>query len=248
MQGSHQLKLFEGFRLRGKSGSRVDNFSDIVFGFALTLIVVSSAVPHTFNELRAILLGFTPFAVCFALFIFIWLAHFNFFRRYGLHDTTTLWINFALLFTVLVYIYPLKFLFSFAAGHTAPGVFSNIYQQRDLVIIYGAGFAAVQLLFAALYGNAWIKRRPLRLSPLETTLTLVSFWNYVGIASVGLLCCLVATLLPLDRSSEAFYCFFLLLFWGRTHALIASRRVRAARVRTLPADLLPLPSEQQQSA
>jgi uncharacterized membrane protein len=243
MQGSHQPKLFEGFRLRGKSGSRVDNFSDIVFGFALTLIVVSSAVPHSFNELRAILLGFTPFAVCFALFIFIWLAHFNFFRRYGLHDTATIWINFALLFTVLLYIYPLKFLFSFAAGHTAPGVFSNLYQQRDLVIIYGAGFAAVQLLFAALYGNAWIKRRPLRLSPLETTLTLVSFWNYVGIAAVGLLCCLVATLLPLDRSSEAFYCFFLLLFWGRAHALIASRRVRAARDRTSLQDLEALPHD-----
>jgi len=248
MQGSHHPKLYEGFRLRGKSGSRVDNFSDIVFGFALTLIVVSSAVPRTFNELRAILLGFSPFAVCFALFIFIWLAHFNFFRRYGLHDTTTLWINFALLFTVLVYIYPLKFLFSFAAGRTAPGVFSNLYQQRDLVIIYGAGFAAVQLLFAALYGNAWIKRRPLHLSPLETTLTLVSFWNYIGIASVGLLCCLVANLLPLDRSSEAFYCFFLLLFWGRAHAHISSRRIHAARARTLPEDLLPLPSEQIQTA
>ena len=127
-----------------------------------------------------------------ALFIFIWLAHYNFFRRYGLHDTATMWINFALLFTVLLYIYPLKFLFTFAAGKTAPGVFSNPYQQRDLVIIYGAGFAAVQLCFAALYGNAWRKRDALRLSPLETTLTLVNFWNYIGIASVGLICCLIA--------------------------------------------------------
>ena len=241
MQASHQPSGYEGFRLRGKSGSRVDSFSDIVFGFALTLIVISSAVPHTFTELRTVLLGFYPFAICFGLFIFIWLAHFNFFRRYGLHDTPTLWINFALLFTVLVYIYPLKFLFTFAAGNTASRVFSNPYQQRDLVIIYGAGFAAVQLCFAALYGNAWRKRQPLRLSPLETTLTLSCFLNYIGIASVGLICCLVASLLPLSSAGDAYYCFFLLLLWGRTHAFISTRRIRAARARTSPADLVPLP-------
>jgi uncharacterized membrane protein len=241
MQVSHQPKSYEGFRLRGLSSTRIDSFSDIVFGFALTLIVVSSAVPHTFDQLRTILLGFYPFAICFSLFIFIWLAHFNFFRRYGLHDSATLWINFALLFTVLVYIYPLKFLFTFAAGNTAASVFSNPYQQRDLVIIYGAGFAAVQLCFAALYGNAWRKRQPLRLSPLETTLTLVNFWNYIGTASVGLICCLIASLLPRSHASEAYYGFLLLIVWGRTQALIGRRYVRAARARTSPEDLGPLP-------
>jgi len=243
MQAPHKPKTYEGFRLRGKSTTRIDSFSDIVFGFALTLIVVSSAVPHTFDQLRTILLGFYPFAICFGLFIFIWLAHFNFFRRYGHHDSATMWINFALLFTVLVYIYPLKFLFTFAAGNTSSGVFSNPHQQRDLVIVYGAGFAAVQLCFAALYGNAWRKRHPLRLSPLETTLTLINFWNYIGTASVGLLCCLIASLLPLSHASEAYYGFFLLILWGRTHALISARRVRSARARTAPEDLQPLPHQ-----
>jgi hypothetical protein len=243
MQASHQPSGYQGFRLRGTASTRIDSFSDIVFGFALTLIVVSSAVPHTFDQLRTILLGFYPFAICFGLFIFIWLAHFNFFRRYGLHDAATMWINFALLFTVLVYIYPLKFLFTFAAGNTSSGVFSTPYQQRDLVIIYGAGFAAVQLCFAALYGNAWRKRRPLGLSPLETTLTLSNFWNYIGTASVGLICCLLAALLPLARASEAYYGFFLLIVWGRTHAFISKRRIRAARARTSPQDLEPFPQE-----
>ncbi len=245
MQVSHQPKSYQGFRLRGKSGSRVDNFSDVVFGFALTLIVVSSAVPHTFDELRTILLGIVPFAICFGLFLFIWLAHYNFFRRYGVHDTATLWINFALLFTVLLYIYPLKFLFTFATGNTAPGVFSNPAQQRELVIIYGAGFAAVQLCFAALYGNAWRQRRPLHLSPLETTLTLVNFWNYIGISSIGLICCLVASLLPPSHSGDAYFCFLLLLVWGRAHGFIAGRRIRRARALTSPEDLdAPLPQGQ----
>jgi uncharacterized membrane protein len=241
MQVSHQPKSYEGFRLRGTSSTRIDSFSDIVFGFALTLIVVSSAAPRTFDQLRTILLGFYPFAICFGLFIFIWLAHFNFFRRYGLHDAATMWINFALLFTVLAYIYPLKFLFTFATGNNTSGVFSNLYQQRELVIVYGAGFAAVQLCFAALYGNAWRKRHPLRLSPLETTLTLANFWNYIGTASVGLLCCLIALFLSPANANRAYYGFFLLIVWGRTHAFISSRRIRAARARTSPQDLEPLP-------
>jgi uncharacterized membrane protein len=239
MQFSHQPKAYQGFRLRGDLSPRINSFSDIVFGFALTLIVVSSAVPHTFDQLRTVLFGFLPFAICFGLFIFIWLAHFNFFRRFGLHDAATMWINFALLFTVLAYIYPLKFLFTFAASNTAPDVFTSPYQKRDLVIVYGAGFAAVQLCFAALYGNAWLKRQSLHLSPLETTLTLAEFWNFIGIASIGLLCCLVAIFLPVTHASRAFYGFYLLIVWGRGQAYISARRVRKARARTPPHDLKP---------
>jgi uncharacterized membrane protein len=241
MQFSHQPRSHQGFRLRGQSSSRIDSFSDIVFGFALTLIVVSAAVPHTFTELRTVLLGFFPFAICFGLFIFIWLAHFNFFRRYGLHDATTMWLNFALLFTVLAYIYPLKFLFTYAAGDSHANVFATPYRSRDLVIVYAAGFAALQLLFAALYGNAWRKRQPLHLSPLETTLTLSDFWNYIGTASVGLICCGLAFVLPLEHASRAFYGFYLLILWGRAQAIVSARQVHAARARTSPQDMEPLP-------
>jgi uncharacterized membrane protein len=55
----------DGFRLRGTSMSRLDGFSDVVFGFALTLLVVSLEVPKTYIELRNVLLGFLPFSICF---------------------------------------------------------------------------------------------------------------------------------------------------------------------------------------
>ena len=102
----------DGFRWRGGEISRVEGFSDAVFAFAVTLLVVSLEVPRTFNELAGAMRGFSPFAVCFTLLIVIWREHYVFFRRYGLQDNTTIWLNAALLFVTLFYVYPLKFVFT----------------------------------------------------------------------------------------------------------------------------------------
>ena len=72
------------FRQRSHEVSRIEAFSDVVFGFSLTLLVVSLEVPHTFNDLLADMRGFVPFAVCFAIFALVWWQHHNFFRRHGL--------------------------------------------------------------------------------------------------------------------------------------------------------------------
>ena len=47
----------------GREVSRIEGFSDAVFGFALTLLVVSLEVPDNFEALKEILRGFIPFAV-----------------------------------------------------------------------------------------------------------------------------------------------------------------------------------------
>ena len=100
----------EGFAWRGVEVSRIEGLSDAVFAFAITLLVVSLEVPKTFDELLATMRGFFAFAICFALLFAVWNEHYKFYRRYGLWDASTVRLNAALLFVVLLYVYPLKFL------------------------------------------------------------------------------------------------------------------------------------------
>ena len=103
----------EDFRWRGEDVSRIEGFSDAVFAFAVTLLVVSLEVPKTFDELLETMRGFVAFAICFYLLLIVWYEHYKFFRRYGLRDILILVLNAALLFLVLMYVYPLKFLFTY---------------------------------------------------------------------------------------------------------------------------------------
>ena len=102
------------FRMRGHDVLRVEALSDVVFGFALTLLVVSLEVPRTFNQMIDAMRAFPSFAITFLLLITVWRTHYNFFRRYGLHDPRTVRLNTVLLFVILFYVYPLKFLFTIA--------------------------------------------------------------------------------------------------------------------------------------
>jgi len=100
----------DSFRWRGGDVSRVEGFSDAVFAFALTLLVVSLEVPRSFDGLIRTIEGFPAFGVSFLFLVGIWYIHYTFFRRYGLEDTKTIMLNAALMFVVMFYIYPLKFL------------------------------------------------------------------------------------------------------------------------------------------
>src|SRR5476651_972449 len=104
---SHKKQAIEW---RSHEPSRLETFSDAVFAFALTLIIVSIEVPKSFDELWETLKGTLSFAVCFAALFQIWNSQNVFFRRYGLNDGLTVVLNGMLLFVVLVYVYPMKFL------------------------------------------------------------------------------------------------------------------------------------------
>src|SRR5688500_6640864 len=188
-----------GFRLRGLGEtSRVEALSDGVFAFASMLLVVSLEVPRTFDQLLVMMRGFLAFAITFAMLFHVWFTQYKFFRRYGLIDNFTIWMTALLLFVVLFYVYPLKFVWTLmvnvllgfgrtveVGGETVPVV--RMAQMPTLLAVYGAGFAAVFIIFALLYWHAYRKRAALELDALETHDTRSYVQENALMALVGLL-------------------------------------------------------------
>ncbi len=184
-------------RERGTETSRLESFSDAVFAFSATLLVVSLEVPETFRELEDSLRGFAAFGLSFTMLILIWTVHNRFFRRYGLQDTATVVLNAVLLFVVLFYVYPLKFLSSVLAGRffgLGPGgpQMANRDEMVSLLIVYGLGFVAVFAAVALLYRHAYACRDQLNLTEPEVHDTRMWYRHYLIYVGVGVLSVLLA--------------------------------------------------------
>ena len=181
-----------GFRWRAHEVTRLEGFTDAVFAFAVTLLVVSLEVPKTYPELIAVMRGFPAFGICFALLAVAWYEHYRYFRRYGLENAVAVMLNCALLFCVLVYVYPLKFIFTAAIGRaTYP-----VEEVRTLFAIFGAGFSAVSGVFWLLYSYAWSCRQELELTPLEQLRTRHSMMDQAAMVLLGIVSILLARLGP----------------------------------------------------
>jgi len=177
---------------------RVESFSDAVFAFALTLLVVSLEVPKDFDHLWNLVRHLVPFALMFAMVCWIWYEHNAFFRRYGLQDGPTIALNSVLLFVVLFYVYPLKFLVVAGLGgafHIADA--PHIEGGRDtriLMLLYSSGLCAIFLTFTLLYAHAWRRRVVLMLSPIETVELRASLRGHALTAGIGAASILIASL------------------------------------------------------
>jgi uncharacterized membrane protein len=186
-------------RSRGREVTRLEALSDGVFALSATLLVVSLEVPDTYSELLQELSGFAVFGLSFGALILIWSVHNGFFRRYGLQDGWTTFWNSVLLFVVLFYVYPLKFVahgiahFVFRLGPAASGVTDppSPGEAGFLFILYGAGFVAIFLCVSFLYRHAHRRREALELSPDEIEEAAFYTRHYlifvlVGFVSMGL--------------------------------------------------------------
>jgi hypothetical protein len=196
-----------GFRRRGHEIQRIEGFSDAVLAFAMTLLVVSLEVPRTFAELLETMNGFVAFALAFALLLRIWFLQYQWFRRYGLEDGFVVTLNGALLFVILFFVYPLKFLFGFLVKHFTGQETSVLMpdgslhpaiadtDMRTLMIVYGLGYIALFGAFWLLYNHAWRRRDLLELDALERYDTLSTLYETainVGVAVLSVSIALLA--------------------------------------------------------
>jgi uncharacterized membrane protein len=179
------------------SGShRLQTFSDAVFAFACTLLVVSLEVPKSFAELKVDLSGFVAFGLAFATLIHIWSAHHKLFRRFPLDDAWSVLLNSCLLFVVLFFVYPLKFLSValvsslFGIGEANVAGFTSNAEVAQLFMIYGAAFASVFGLLALLYRHA--AKQCLKSQRAADSMGALAhgrhYWLIVGIALLSIVC------------------------------------------------------------
>jgi hypothetical protein len=177
--------------------TRIEGFSDAVFGFALTLLVVQLEVPRTVDALRDLVRGSVPFAVTFAMICYIWWEHNKFFRRYGLQDAWTAFLNSALLFVVLFYVYPLKFLATALLGPVVglEGVSRGLGGQF-IMLTYSSGVTVIFGIFVLLYRHARSRRVALGLGPAELVTLRFSARGHAMSTGLGVLSIVLALVLP----------------------------------------------------
>jgi len=244
-------KLMEGdigrsgdFRWRGHEVSRIEGLSDAVFAFAITLLVVSLEVPKTFAELAETMHGFGAFLISFVLLFFVWFSQYKFFRRYGLRDTITVVLNAALLFVVLFYVYPLKFLFAFLVdrftgghgevrlpnGNVVPMIENN-EQMASLMTIYNLGYLAVFGLFVLLFWHAYRKREALELNELEEFDTRESILESALNCSIAIVSLLVLAIGGVGRAGLAGMAYMLMPIVMTLNGKIMGARRRKLKAR-----------------
>ena len=106
------LPRLKGFRLRGLEMTRLESFVDAAFAFAVTMLVIAGQqVPDDVLTLLKAFKEVPVFAASIAVLAIFWRGHWLWSRRYGLEDTISIWISWALIFTILIYVYPLKLVF-----------------------------------------------------------------------------------------------------------------------------------------
>jgi uncharacterized membrane protein len=170
---------------RGHEVTRMEAFSDAVFAFAITLLIVALEVPETYEELIHCLRFFFPFAICFTIVFQIWLAQNRFFRRFGLHDERTNILNGILLFTVLFFMYPLKFLFSSMFSHEFK--LEGLEQVQTLFYVYSGGFGLIYFLFTLMYHNAIRRSEILEMTTEEIFEAKTYMYRFAAISGIGFL-------------------------------------------------------------
>lgn len=221
------------FRWRSPDVSRVENLSDIVFALVLTLAAANS-VPTSFSDLANLWRDGISMAACFALLLTIWHTHHVFFRRYDLQDGWTVFLNAILLFLILVFIYPLKFMADFVVTLFTRGFATEaeiqqvitVDQVAHLYLVFGVFYIAVQAVFGLLYIHALKHGDRIGLDLKERAWTRYEIEVAAGTAILTMLVIVSAYILPRPFGPMAGMAFFMIGVIAFLSGLRAEARIK----------------------
>lgn len=198
------MPVQNGFRQRGEDMTRLETFTDAAFAFAVTLLVVGGgdSIPSNFDEMIIAMKQVPAFAASFANIMLFWYAHHVWSRRFGLENTQSILLSFLLVFVVLVYVYPLKAIYSGALEFFTGGYLESYFTMdsvddlRTMFVIFGAGYASLSVIIVLLNRHALAHSEALMLSELERfdTETDRGWWTISVI--VPLISVVLAVVLP----------------------------------------------------
>ncbi len=198
------LPVKDGVRQRGVDMTRLETFCDAAFAFAVTMLVIGESIPRSYPELVTALKGVPAFAASFAAIASFWWSHRTWSRRYGLEDGVTTVISLAMVFVMLVYVYPLKMVFT-AFAYWASGGFlpadldmTAHFDMPGVFVIYGVGFTALTGMLALLYLRVLKAGDELRLDEVERVRTRQEVAHNLVLGGTGVASALWALVMPGD--------------------------------------------------
>jgi uncharacterized membrane protein len=124
---------------------RLEAFSDLVFGFSLSLLATRLDIPadvsQVFEPTR-----WSTFIITFAGICAIWLAHYRIFRHHFVPQIPDVIVNFIFLLGIAVMPYAVQTFLRFTTG-------------RDAIVLYFGDFGLVFAALATLRWRALLQRR-----------------------------------------------------------------------------------------
>lgn len=218
---AHLIGANKEFRYRGTEPGRLENFSDACFALAITLLLISTSPPSSFQQVKRFTWELIPFTMCITLIVMIWHGHFVFYYRYGLRHGKVIVLNTIFIVLVLFYVYPLKFftrmflipltdLFGADEFHKELMGLIGFRDWPQLMIIYGLGAAAVFLIMVMMYREALRKKNELDLNAIEIFDTKTSVNTYLLLAIPPVLSSILALILFNSRWAPLFAGF---IYW-----------------------------------
>lgn len=138
-----------------QTAARLDAFTDAAFAFAVSLMVVGAGGGTLdYAALQTVLRSIPSFAIGFAIIAMFWFAHVRWRTYRGEGDWRSTLLTIVLIFTVLVYIHPLRAMASSFASFLSGQRDAFGGHLAEMFAVYGFGFAIMAGLTAALYHDA----------------------------------------------------------------------------------------------